>query len=801
MEQLMQNPEDISDPTTTLDMALELMSKAFQLNNITPTNNNKRSLSNPCYNQIAQSGMNIDQDRHMLMVDDNVGNQLRENAVQNIGNLVRHNAIQNQGTQNVGNQNGLSVVPGITNQHGNGNVVAAPAEGNGNGINGNPIRCYNCQGEGHYASNCTVKPRKRDVAYLQTQLLIAQKEEAEIQLNFKEFDFMAAAGAYDEIEKVTANCNLQDNLQQASTSGTQSDKALVYDSDGSAEVHHFEKCYDNDIFNMFTQEEQYTELLEPIPEPYQVQQNDSNVISAVFSVEQSGGIVEQHSATVEETRAYHESLFHNLAAEVEKVNSVNSKMKETNADLTTELARYKNQEKYDKLKRCYQKSFYQKQCLTKKINALHLSSGKQITTLNEEISNLNKQLSKEKSTVSSLLEEKKKLKFDFKIREDELLDKQIQLENKIKELYNILVKTEATKFVRDFKSLAKKAYESIAKQKALELEIEHLLREVISQDIMSIVQNPSVVDTSNLQTKLERMKEQFENCIIKKENEYAKLWNDWYKKCEECKYDKISYDKAYNDMQQKIERLQAQLGDQKGKSKGTPCVSDTLDPLSQKLENENVELKFQVLNYAKENAHLKTTYKNLFDSISVTRAQTKTIIDSLQHKLHDTIYENAKLRAQLFDKVSDQVDTTKGTSTNTKFANQKVDETNDLSNPVTSNSVPTPHESKGVKHDNVIAPGMFRINPLKPSREEKYVPIKVRASDRTTPITVSQPHVVTKKGYPNLFIGASTRVASKYDRNLKLLINFVGSFGTCSLLEIACFAAIMGSGDLQGEIF
>ncbi|GJU96447.1 retrovirus-related pol polyprotein from transposon TNT 1-94 [Tanacetum coccineum] len=63
----------------------------------------------------------------------------------------------------------------------------------------------------------------------------------------------------------------------------------------------------------------------------------------------------------------------------------------------------------------------------------------------------------------------------------------------------------------------------------------------------------------------------------------------------ECKYDKISYDKAYKDMQQKIERLQAQLGDQKGKSEDTPCVSDTLDPLSQKLENENVELEFQFL--------------------------------------------------------------------------------------------------------------------------------------------------------------------------------------------------------------
>nr|GEX60465.1 integrase, catalytic region, zinc finger, CCHC-type, peptidase aspartic, catalytic [Tanacetum cinerariifolium] len=101
--------------------------------------------------------------------------------------------------------------------------------------------------------------------------------------------------------------------------------------------------------------------------------------------------------------------------------------------------------------------------------------------------------------------------------------------------------------------------------KALELEIERLLRAIVNQDIMSVVQKASVVDTLNLQIEIVRMKERFENCIIKKENKYANLWNDWYKKCEECKFDKISYDKAYNDMQQKIEWLQAQLGDLKGK--------------------------------------------------------------------------------------------------------------------------------------------------------------------------------------------------------------------------------------------
>nr|GFB68745.1 hypothetical protein [Tanacetum cinerariifolium] len=67
--------------------------------------------------------------------------------------------------------------------------------------------------------------------------------------------------------------------QQASTSGTQTDKAPVYDSDGSTDVRDYENCYDNEIFNMFTQEEQYTKLLEPIPEQHQVPQNDNNVIS------------------------------------------------------------------------------------------------------------------------------------------------------------------------------------------------------------------------------------------------------------------------------------------------------------------------------------------------------------------------------------------------------------------------------------------------------------------------------------------------------------------------------------------
>ncbi|GJU89095.1 hypothetical protein Tco_1301518 [Tanacetum coccineum] len=150
MPQPMQNPEDNSDPTTAMNKALALLAKAFK---------------------IANRRYDIRFKTTVLMVDDNVGNQFRENAVQNVKHLVGQNAVQNQDTHNVGNQNGLSVVPGITNQHGNGNVVVARAE-----------------------------------------------------------------GAYDEIEKVTSNCNLQDNMQQASTSGTHSVKAPIYESNESAEV-------------------------------------------------------------------------------------------------------------------------------------------------------------------------------------------------------------------------------------------------------------------------------------------------------------------------------------------------------------------------------------------------------------------------------------------------------------------------------------------------------------------------------------------------------------------------------------
>nr|GEY34296.1 retrovirus-related Pol polyprotein from transposon TNT 1-94 [Tanacetum cinerariifolium] len=122
------------------------------------------------------------------------------------------------------------------------------------------------------AQNAGLRTKERDAAYLQTQLLIAQKEEAGIELQAEEFDFMAAAGDMDKIEEVNANCILMANLQQASTSGTQHNKAPVYDTDGSAK-------------------------------------NDNHVTSVSPSMVHSGGTVETSSAPNEETCAHQETVY------------------------------------------------------------------------------------------------------------------------------------------------------------------------------------------------------------------------------------------------------------------------------------------------------------------------------------------------------------------------------------------------------------------------------------------------------------------------------------------------------------
>nr|GEZ02921.1 hypothetical protein [Tanacetum cinerariifolium] len=264
----------------------------------------------------------------------------------------------------------------------------------------------------------------------------------------------------------------------------------------------------------------YTNLLEPIPKPQLVPQNDNHITYVAPSMVHSGVTVETSSASNEEIHAHQETVYHNLVDQVGHVNRVNCNMRATNAELKSELARYKIQEQ----------------------------------------------------------------------------------------------RVEITKFVRDFKSLAKEADLSLDKKKSVELKIERLLKASVSHDIMSIVQNGFVDIPSDLRTELDRTKEKLELCIIKKEKEYAVLWNN--------------------------------------------CVTHHVD--KPKL----------------------------------------SVVTSLSKKLHVSM---------------------------------------------SSHSVPQSKEFNVVKHRNVIAPGMFKINPSQTSKVDLVPNKQSNASIRTNPITNSQRHVIVKE--------------------------------------------------------
>ncbi|GKC65187.1 hypothetical protein Tco_1097785 [Tanacetum coccineum] len=320
---------------------------------------------------VAQSGVNFGQDRQMQMVGGNDGNQFRYY------------------------------------------VVEARAKGNGNGNNVNQIRCYNCRGVGHLARNYTVRTRRRDAAYLQTQL------------------------DHDEIDEVNANCILMANLQHASTSGTQTDKALVYDSDGSVEQaqQKQQSLYKGKV------------LLEKHDPP------------VVYDLEETLQLA-QESFCSQKAKSCEELYFLNTSKKSSVSKSISIPNEEFSDDTSPSVAR-KFLNKVKSTIVTFQRVVKQKMTLD-----IHNFS----SSAHQEL---------------------------HKIVKDEIYPIVNQVDARVQN-FEIQFLKEAAKFVRDFKSLANKADESIAKHKALEFKIERLLRVVFSQDTMSIVQNPTVVETSDL---------------------------------------------------------------------------------------------------------------------------------------------------------------------------------------------------------------------------------------------------------------------------------------------------------------
>nr|GEY54426.1 hypothetical protein [Tanacetum cinerariifolium] len=352
----------------------------------------------------------------------------------------------------------------------------------------------------------------------------------------------------DEIMEVNANCILMANLQQGSTSGTQLDKAPVYDTYGLAEVQLNDNYYDNEIFNMFTQEEQYTDLLEPIPEPQLVSHNDNHITFVAPSMVHSEGTIDTSFAPNEETHAHQETVYRNLVDQVaQTMHMLNPKpdsfyhpnqkmalgypnpsylkkaqLKQQSlynenflleehdppvvydSEETLELAQ-ESREKMRFLKKEIKPTNYAKinhlsgvfvPQMTKSKEELFLSNVSNMVTISKTISIPNEDLSDDTtpSVARKFLNEVKsslvtlqrvvKQKMTLEVHNwsssahkevHEIISYEIapiinQVDARVQN-FEIQFLQEAAKFVRDFKSLAMEADESLDKQKSLELEI------------------------------------------------------------------------------------------------------------------------------------------------------------------------------------------------------------------------------------------------------------------------------------------------------------------------------------------
>ncbi|GJZ71597.1 retrovirus-related pol polyprotein from transposon TNT 1-94, partial [Tanacetum coccineum] len=254
------------------------------------------------------------------------------------------------------------------------------------------VKCFNYQKEGHMARKCPKPKRKRDATWFRDKVLLVEAQESDKVLNEEELEFLAnprvAEGPVTQTV-ITHNAAYQaDDLDayDSNCDDFSTAKAVLmanlssYGSDVLSEVPHSENTH-NDMLNQSVQEMPYSE------------QTHLNTNS---SAQQDAMII---------------SVFEQLSNQVTNCNKVNKDNLIVNESLCVELERYKEQEK----------------------NA-------QFADFEKEINYLKQTLSEQSKENELLTKTFNVFKNESKEKEAKNIDKEIDLEKKVKELDNIFCK-------------------------------------------------------------------------------------------------------------------------------------------------------------------------------------------------------------------------------------------------------------------------------------------------------------------------------------------------------------------------
>ncbi|GJW36754.1 retrovirus-related pol polyprotein from transposon TNT 1-94 [Tanacetum coccineum] len=287
------------------------------------------------------------------------------------------------------------------------------------------VRCYNCQGEGHMARQCTQPKRLRNVAWYKEKAMLAEAQEARQILNEEQLTFLTDPGILaDQAQTIIPhNATFQTKVPNSET-------------------------YLNDMDN------QRVQALQDFEQTPVMDFTDNEIFSDSNIIPYSQYLQETQQAAVQDTnlQAQQDSMILSVIEKMSEqmINHVNNwekDNKEQNNELiTAELERYK--ERVQTFEQCLNIDLSSRE---KMIDSQMDDMIREKLTLKEQIDSLEQNLSEQidslEQNLSKQIKEKESLfktfsvfKNESKEKENKYMENGIDLEKKIKEFDNIICK-------------------------------------------------------------------------------------------------------------------------------------------------------------------------------------------------------------------------------------------------------------------------------------------------------------------------------------------------------------------------
>ncbi|GJW67250.1 reverse transcriptase domain-containing protein [Tanacetum coccineum] len=292
------------------------------------------------------------------------------------------------------------------------------------------VKCYNCQGEGHMARQCTQPKRPRNAAWFKEKLMLAEAQEAGQILDDEQLAFLADPGIS---EAPVAHQTIPQNL------AFQTEDLDAYDSDcddlSSAKavlMANLSTCNPG-VLSEYSKQTHVDDF------------EDNEIHSGSNIIPYSQYLQETQDAVIQDTNPSAPndllvlSLVEQMTDHVAHLDKENQTNKMVNESLTAELERYK--ERIAIFEQRLNVDLNQREKLIdSQMDDLIRDRNAKLTAFQQEIDTLKETLSnnvKEKESLSKTLTV---FKTESKEKESKYIDKEIVLEKQNKELENIICK-------------------------------------------------------------------------------------------------------------------------------------------------------------------------------------------------------------------------------------------------------------------------------------------------------------------------------------------------------------------------